>query len=91
MSDRHPLVAQRLVDPEICTACYGCYEACPTGAIHIRHRQVTIDPNLCNDCRACVDECGTGAIDVVRWVPMDLRYSLDDQFSWDSLPAEDIR
>lgn len=83
-------VAQRLVDPEICSACYGCFEVCPKGAIEISNRQVAIDPALCEDCRDCVAECGTGAIDTVRMVPSGAPYSLEEQFAWDHLPSEDF-
>jgi benzoyl-CoA 2,3-dioxygenase component A len=83
-------LAQRLVDPQACSACYGCFEACPEGAVVIRQRQVAVDPDLCENCRACVDECGTGAIDVLRMVPKGSPYSLDEQLSWDQLPPDEI-
>lgn len=85
-----PKVPQRLVDPEICSACYGCFEVCPKGAIEIRGRRVAVDPALCDDCRACIDECATDAIDVVRMVPQDGLYSVGEQLEWDSLPSEDF-
>ena len=90
MQDQPSRVAQRLVDPETCSACYGCFEACPKGAIEIRNRQVAIDPTLCEQCRACVSECSTGAIDNERMVPKDAPYSLDEQFGWSRLPQEDF-
>jgi benzoyl-CoA 2,3-dioxygenase component A len=60
------------------------------GAIEVRGRQVAIDPALCNDCKACVVECSTDAIDVIRMVPQDSPYSVDEQFSWDRLPPEEF-
>lgn len=90
MSEISPRIAQRLVDPEICSACFACLEVCPKGAVEIRSRKVAIDPALCDDCRSCVAECSTNAIDVIRLVPKDAPYSLDEQFSWESLPPEDF-
>lgn len=83
-------VAQRLVDPEICSACFGCFEVCPTGAVVVRNRQVAIDPALCNDCKACVAECSTDAINVIRMVPDNAAYGIEEQFNWDKLPAEEF-
>lgn len=81
---------QRLVDPESCSACLSCYEACPTGAIEIRGRRVAIDPALCANCGACEAECSTGAIMVIRDVLSTAPYSLAEQFGWDRLPAEEV-
>lgn len=90
MTESPSRVAQRLVDPDICSACYGCFEVCPRGAIEIRNRRVGVDPALCEDCKACVTECGTGAIDIVRMVPREAPYSLEQQFSWDNLPQDEF-
>ena len=81
---------QRLVDPELCSACFGCFEVCPKGAIEIRNRRVAVDPDLCEDCRDCVEECSTGAIDSVRIVPKNSPYGLQEQLDWDSLPPEEF-
>jgi heterodisulfide reductase subunit A-like polyferredoxin len=90
MNDVPARNAQRLVDPEVCSACFACFEVCPKGAVDIRGRQVAIDPQLCENCGACVAECSTGAIDVTRMVPADAPYSLDEQFGWDRLPPEEF-
>ena len=84
------IVQQRLVDPGICSACYSCHEVCPTGAVVITNRRVAIDPELCRLCGDCVDVCSSGAIEVVRLVPADATFSLDEQLSWDSLPPEEL-
>lgn len=86
MTERVP---QRLVDPELCSACYGCYEVCPKGAVVIENRRVAVDPELCEMCGDCVAECSTGAIEVVRMMPPVNRYSVQEQLSWDRLPPED--
>src|SRR6185369_17246178 len=39
----------------------------------------------CND---CISPCPTGAIDNWREVPRAHAYSIDEQLSWDSLPAQ---
>jgi benzoyl-CoA 2,3-epoxidase subunit A len=90
MSENHPLIAQRLVDPELCSACFGCFEVCPKGAIEIRNRRVAVDPALCEDCRACVGECSTGAIETFRMVRDNAPYGIEEQFGWDSLPPEEF-
>ena len=89
-SETQPRMAQRLVDPELCTACFGCFEVCPKGAVEIRNRRVAVDPALCADCRACIAECSTGAIEAVRMVPENAPYGLEEQFRWDSLPPEEF-
>ena len=81
-------IIQRLVDPELCSACYGCYEVCPKGAVVIEHRRVAIDPALCRDCGDCEAECATGAIEVKRLV--DAPWSVEEQLAWDRLPPEEF-
>lgn len=82
--------AQRLVDPEVCVACYSCFEVCPTGAVEIHGRRVAINPALCDDCGACVAECCTDAIDVTRPVTNGIFHDVAEQLSWDSLPPEGV-
>lgn len=89
-TERPSHFAQRLVDPELCSACFGCFEVCPKGAIEIRNRRVAVDPDLCEDCRDCVEECSTGAIDSVRIVPRYAPYGLQEQLDWDCLPLEEL-
>lgn len=83
------LIPQRLVDPELCTACYGCHEVCPRGAVVIEHRRVAIDPSLCEDCRTCVEECASAAIDTIRMVRAGQPYPLAEQLAWDVLPPDE--
>lgn len=83
------LIPQRLVDPELCTACYGCHEVCPRGAVVIEHRRVAIDPALCEDCRACVKECASDAIDTIRMVRAGQAYPLTEQLAWNALPPDE--
>lgn len=81
---------QRLVDPELCSACYSCYEACPKGAVMIERRRVAIDPDLCAMCGDCVPDCATGAIEVLRIVPLAAPFVVSEQLAWDSLPPDDL-
>jgi benzoyl-CoA 2,3-dioxygenase component A len=83
-------IQQRLVDPEACSACYGCYEVCPKGAVVIENRRVAVNAALCAMCGDCVTECATGAIDTLHWVPADTPWSIEEQLSWDSLPPEEF-
>ena len=42
-----------VIDPDTCTACDSCMDACPCDAISIVDGVHTIDPDLCVDCGAC--------------------------------------
>lgn len=81
------LVKQHLIDPEICIRCHTCEEACPIDAITHDDSNVVIDAEKCDFCMACIPPCPTGSID--NWRVVRLPYSLDDQFGWDELPAQE--
>ncbi|MGE5169231.1 MAG: benzoyl-CoA 2,3-epoxidase subunit BoxA [Rudaea sp.] len=78
---------QHLIDPEVCIRCNTCEATCPTGAVTHDARNYVVDFTKCNACNACIAPCPTGAIDHWRQVQKSAPYTLDDQFSWDSLPA----
>jgi len=82
------LALQHLIDPEICTRCNTCEETCPVKAITHDARNYVVDFNTCNGCNACIAPCPTGSIDNWRRVAKSVFYSLEEQFSWDSLPAQ---
>ena len=82
------VLRQHLIDPEICIRCNTCEETCPIDAITHDARNYVVDPAICNGCNACISPCPTGAIDSWRQVPRDRAHSLDEQFSWDTLPGE---
>ena len=82
------LIKQHLIDPEICIRCNTCEATCPVGAISHDDRNYVVDAAVCNLCLACVPPCPTGSIDNWRTLPRSRAYSLADQLSWDSLPAE---
>jgi len=50
------------VDPEKCTGCESCIDACPSEAIKIEEDKAVIDVDACVDCGVCVDECPVEAI-----------------------------
>jgi len=81
------LIQQHLIDPGICIRCNTCEEICPIDAITHDARNYVVKAEICNGCRACVSHCPTGAID--NWFPADKAkpYTLDEQLSWDELPA----
>ena len=81
------IVKQHLIDPGICIRCNTCEETCPVKAITHDSRNYVVKAEVCNDCRACVPPCPTGAID--NWFPIapGKPYSLEEQYSWDELPA----
>jgi benzoyl-CoA 2,3-dioxygenase component A len=78
---------QHLIDPEVCIRCNTCEATCPINAITHDGRNYVVDFGICNGCNACVPPCPTGAIDHWHQVRQVAPYTLDDQYSWDSLPA----
>ncbi|MGB0128439.1 MAG: benzoyl-CoA 2,3-epoxidase subunit BoxA [Rhodocyclaceae bacterium] len=79
---------QHLIDPEICIRCNTCEATCPVKAVSHDSRNYVVDFRVCNFCNACLPPCPTGAIDNWRQVVKALPYSLDDQFSWETLPPQ---
>ncbi|MGA1328692.1 MAG: benzoyl-CoA 2,3-epoxidase subunit BoxA [Rubrivivax sp.] len=82
------VIRQHLIDPEICIRCNTCEATCPVGAITHDSRNYVVDADKCNFCMACVPPCPTGSIDNWRTMPRVRAYSVDDQLTWDELPAE---
>ncbi|MCZ7676344.1 MAG: benzoyl-CoA 2,3-epoxidase subunit BoxA [Roseovarius sp.] len=78
---------QHLIDPEICIRCYTCENTCPIDAISHDENNVVVDPAICEQCMACIPVCPTGAID--EWRVVTTPYTLEEQFSWDELPAQE--
>ena len=81
-------IKQHLIDPEICIRCNTCETMCPVGAITHDSRNYVVDAAKCNWCNDCISPCPTGSIDNYRSMPRVRAYSLEEQFTWDSLPAE---
>lgn len=82
-------IRQHLIDPEICIRCNTCEETCPIDAITHNGVNYVVKAEVCNGCMACVPPCPTGAIDNWRNVLRSEAYSVDVQFGWDELPAQD--
>jgi benzoyl-CoA oxygenase/reductase BoxA protein len=82
------LLRQHLIDPEICIRCNTCEETCPVGAITHDARNYVVRADKCQACLACIAPCPTGAIDNWRTVLRAQAYSIEEQFGWDALPAE---
>ncbi len=82
------VLKQHVIDPEICIRCNTCEATCPVNAITHDARNYVIDVAVCNWCNACISPCPTGSIDNYRTVAAAKPYTLDEQFSWDELPAE---
>ncbi len=82
------VIKQHLIDPEICIRCNTCETMCPVGAITHDANNYVVDADKCNWCNDCISPCPTGSIDNYRQMPRARAYSLDEQFSWDSLPTE---
>jgi benzoyl-CoA 2,3-epoxidase subunit A len=78
---------QHLIDPEICIRCNTCEATCPSKAITHDSRNYVVNFDICNGCGACIPPCPTGAIDNWRDVEVAQPFTLDDQLSWDVLPA----
>jgi len=88
MATRPGLIRQHLIDPEICIRCNTCESVCPVGAITHDDRNYVVRADVCNSCMACISPCPTGSIDNWRNVPMVRAYSIEEQLTWDVLPAE---
>jgi benzoyl-CoA 2,3-dioxygenase component A len=82
------VIQQHLIDPEICIRCNTCEATCPVGAITHDSRNYVVDAEKCNLCMACVPPCPTGSIDNWRTMPRIRAYSVEEQLTWDELPAE---
>jgi carbon-monoxide dehydrogenase iron sulfur subunit len=76
---RHPLTEAVVVDPQLCSACGLCCEACPTGSIQIeRDSDVAAKCDLCGGQPACVPAC----------YPEALRF---EDMDWDHRQAQQSR
>ncbi len=82
------VIQQHLIDPEICIRCNTCEATCPVQAITHDSRNYVVDAAKCNLCMACVPPCPTGSIDNWRTMRKSQPYSVDEQLTWDELPAE---
>ena len=81
------LFNQHLIDPEICIRCNTCEAICPVGAITHDSRNYVVLADKCNFCMACVPPCPTGSIDNWHMRPKSAAYTVEEQLSWDDLPA----
>jgi benzoyl-CoA 2,3-dioxygenase component A len=82
------VIKQHLIDPEICIRCNTCEATCPVGAITHDDRNYVVKADVCNGCMACISPCPTGSIDNWRTMPTVRAYSIEEQLTWDELPAE---
>ena len=82
------VLRQHLIDPEICIRCNTCEATCPVGAITHDDRNYVVRADVCNGCMACISPCPTGSIDNWRTVSLQRAYSIEEQLTWDELPAE---
>jgi benzoyl-CoA 2,3-dioxygenase component A len=89
-TDTAELLQQHLIDPEVCIRCNTCEATCPVGAVTHDSRNYVVDADKCNHCMACVPPCPTGSID--HWLPVlrSKAYTLQEQLSWDELPAPQV-
>ena len=88
MSATVEVIRQHLIDPEICIRCNTCEETCPVDAVTHDARNYVVDVDKCTGCNECISPCPTGAIDNWRQVERTDAYTLEEQFSWDSLPPQ---
>lgn len=82
------VIKQHLIDPEICIRCNTCEATCPVNAITHDDRNYVVRADVCNGCMACISPCPTGSIDNWRTMPLVRAYSIEEQLTWDELPAE---
>ncbi|CAN7592137.1 benzoyl-CoA 2,3-epoxidase subunit BoxA [Acidovorax sp. LjRoot194] len=82
------ILKQHLIDPEICIRCNTCEATCPVGAITHDDNNYVVRADVCNGCMACISPCPTGSIDNWRAMPLARAYSIEEQLTWEELPAE---
>ncbi len=87
MSATAELIKQHLIDPEICIRCNTCEETCPVDAVTHDGNNYVVDASICNHCMDCISPCPTGSID--NWRVVTRAYTLEEQFSWSDLPAQE--
>ena len=87
LADTTTPLKQHLIDPEICIRCNTCEETCPVDAITHDANNYVVDASKCNFCMDCISPCPTGSID--NWRVVGGAYSVDDQYTWMELPAQD--
>jgi benzoyl-CoA 2,3-epoxidase subunit A len=86
-ANENQVIRQHLIDPLICIRCNTCEETCPVDAITHDSRNYVVNPDICNGCNACISPCPTGSIDNWRTVNKERAYSIEEQLTWDELPA----
>jgi len=82
------IIKQHLIDPEICIRCNTCEATCPVNAITHDDNNYVVRADICNGCMACISPCPTGSIDNWRTMPVAKAYSIEEQLTWEVLPAE---
>jgi benzoyl-CoA 2,3-dioxygenase component A len=82
------VIKQHLIDPEICIRCNTCEAICPVNAITHDDNNYVVRADVCNGCMACISPCPTGSIDNWRTMPLVRAYSIEEQLTWEELPAE---
>lgn len=89
-NDATSFVRQHLIDPELCLRCGSCEIACEEQAVQMDDtgQIFAIDPEKCNNSHQCLVVCSSDAIRAWHMVPADKMYSLEEQFTWEELPAE---
>ncbi|MGJ7511197.1 benzoyl-CoA 2,3-epoxidase subunit BoxA [Variovorax sp. GT1P44] len=80
------VMRQHLIDPEACIRCNTCEETCPHGGIVHNDDNYAVLFDVCIGCGKCLEPCPTGAI--ANWREVDSAYSVEEQFSWSQLPAQ---
>ncbi|MDO4314111.1 MAG: NADH-ubiquinone oxidoreductase-F iron-sulfur binding region domain-containing protein [Eubacteriales bacterium] len=69
------------IDPQLCTGCGSCVEACEYDAIDGKAKFIhMIDKKMCEKCGACVDACGEGAVKVGQGLKVPTRLTKVGRF-----------
>ena len=72
-----------MFNPDRCTLCLDCLEACPSQSIFVREGRRRVDPERCRRCGRCADVCLNEALEVTG-------YEIEPSRLWEEIKDDRI-